>query len=118
MAAKKEKNYIFKFISTISSSTALIPITTVNLYEVTPVISHSRPSIFNAINYFYGNQSSSLNYDCREYKFVAFRRCYIQNVVYQFDKQVTKANSIFAKQTLTLEPEIICTRNVSRGRNN
>ena len=31
MAAKKEKNYIFKFISTISSSTALIPITTVNL---------------------------------------------------------------------------------------
>ena len=31
MAAKKEKNYIFKFISTISSSTALLPITTVNL---------------------------------------------------------------------------------------
>ena len=78
--------------------------------EVTADISHSRPSIFYAIDYFHGNQSSSLNYDYREYKFAAVRRCYIQNVVYQFDKQVTKANSIVQRQTSALKPEITYTQ--------
>ena len=53
----------------------------------------------------------------REYKFVTFLRCHIQNVVYQFDKQVTDANSIVQWQNSALEPEIICIHDVSRGRN-
>ena len=53
----------------------------------------------------------------REYKFVTVLRCHIQNVVYQFDKQVTKANSIVQWQNSALEPEIICIHDVSRGRN-
>ena len=53
----------------------------------------------------------------REYKFVTVVRCHIQNVVYQFDKQVTKANSFVQWQNSALEPEIICIHDVSRGRN-
>ena len=53
----------------------------------------------------------------REYKFITGLRCHIQNVVYQFDKQVTKANSIVQWQNSALEPEIICIHDVSRGRN-
>ena len=53
----------------------------------------------------------------REYKFITVVRCHIQNVVYQCDKQVTKANSIVQWQNSTLEPEIICIHDVSRGRN-
>ena len=53
----------------------------------------------------------------REYKFVTVVRCHIQNVVYQFDKQVIKANSIVQWQDSALEPEIICIHDVYRGRN-
>ena len=41
----------------------------------------------------------------RGYKFVPVIRCHIQYVVYKFDRQVTKTNSIVQSQNYTLKQE-------------